>query len=181
LSDKLVKLDYFDFSDNDVSNENEKKQPVGHATSEVITLSVSKNSHSNGIKKKGVTTAVDDRERNKVSPSTKHTPSGNYGPMPVLEQKDDTQSNDEQSSDPRNSSTQKNKLPIIIASTLAVAGVVSGIAIAVYLEMLVMGIAVGAVCCLAAFATLYCCNRPSNSLEDSNIKQLLENSQSQKN
>ncbi|MFP3015228.1 MAG: hypothetical protein ACEY3B_02805 [Wolbachia sp.] len=52
---------------------------------------------------------------------------------------------------------------------LTITGVATGIAIAVYLEMLAVGIAVGA-CCLVAAAIIYYCNRPSNLLEGSNVK-----------
>lgn len=64
---------------------------------------------------------------------------------------------------------KSSKLPVIAASALAVAGVVSGVAIAVYLEMLAAGIAVG-VCCLVAALIIYCCNRPSSPLESSNVE-----------
>ncbi|MDR0288703.1 MAG: hypothetical protein LBH78_01430 [Rickettsiales bacterium] len=43
------------------------------------------------------------------------------------------------------------------------------LAIAVYLEMLAVGIADGA-CCLVTAAIIYCCSKPSNSLENSNVK-----------
>ncbi|GFQ91512.1 uncharacterized protein TNCT_335991 [Trichonephila clavata] len=63
----------------------------------------------------------------------------------------------------------KSKLPAIAASMLAITGIATGIAIAVYLEMLAVGIAVGA-CCLVAAAIIYCCNKPSKSLENSNAE-----------
>ncbi|GFR24994.1 hypothetical protein TNCT_639381 [Trichonephila clavata] len=63
----------------------------------------------------------------------------------------------------------KSKLPAIAASMLAITGIATGIAIAVYLEMLAVGIAVGA-CCLVAAAIIYCCNKPSKSLENSNTE-----------
>ncbi|WP_353283601.1 lipase family protein [Wolbachia endosymbiont (group A) of Pogonocherus hispidulus] len=62
----------------------------------------------------------------------------------------------------------KSKLPVIAASMLAITGVATGIAIAVYLEMLMVGIAVGA-CCLVAAAIIYYCNKPLNSLEGSSV------------
>lgn len=52
---------------------------------------------------------------------------------------------------------KRSKLPIVVASVLAIAGVALGIAIAVYLEMLAVGIAVGAICCLIAAAIVYYC------------------------
>ncbi|MFP3029814.1 MAG: ankyrin repeat domain-containing protein [Wolbachia sp.] len=91
------------------------------------------------------------------------------GSKPTSEQKNNTQGNDKR---PGSSSknAQKNKwLTVAAPATLAIAGVVSGIAIAVYLEMLAVGIAVGA-CCLVAAAIIYYCNEPSNSLEDSNAE-----------
>lgn len=63
----------------------------------------------------------------------------------------------------------KSKLPAIAASMLAITGIATGIAIAVYLEMLAVGIAVGA-CCLVAAAIIYYCNKPSKSLENSNAE-----------
>ncbi|WP_341822323.1 hypothetical protein [Wolbachia endosymbiont (group A) of Clivina fossor] len=54
-------------------------------------------------------------------------------------------------------------------SVVTIAGVVLGVAIAVYLETLAVGIAVGA-CCLVAAATIYYCNRPSSSLGNSNVQ-----------
>ncbi|WP_264377821.1 host RNA manipulator TomO [Wolbachia endosymbiont (group B) of Philonthus cognatus] len=64
----------------------------------------------------------------------------------------------------------KSKLPVIAASMLAITGVATGIAIAVYLEMLAVGIAVGA-CCLVAATIVYCHSRPSSSLENSNVQE----------
>ncbi|GFR26154.1 lipase_3 domain-containing protein [Trichonephila clavata] len=58
----------------------------------------------------------------------------------------------------------KSKLPVVAAAMLAITGVATGIAIAVYLEMLMVGIAVGA-CCLIAATIIYYCNRPSNLVE----------------
>ncbi len=66
----------------------------------------------------------------------------------------------------RQPSPRIEKKTIVAASTLAIAGVALGVAIAVYLEMLAVGIAVGA-CCLVAAAIIYCCNSPSNSLKNS--------------
>ncbi|WP_264337947.1 TomO hydrophobic C-terminal domain-containing protein [Wolbachia endosymbiont (group A) of Cheilosia soror] len=66
-------------------------------------------------------------------------------------------------------STKSSKLPVIAASALAIAGIISGVAVAVYLEMLAVGIAVGA-CCLVAAVIIYCCNRPSSSFKGSNVE-----------
>lgn len=85
----------------------------------------------------------------------------------------DTKCNNTQSSNlgennvvPQNE--KRSKLSIVVASTLAVAGIISGMAIAVYLEMLAVGVAVGA-CCLVAAAIVYYCNEPSKSLKDSKV------------
>ncbi|MGL9758430.1 MAG: ankyrin repeat domain-containing protein [Wolbachia sp.] len=84
----------------------------------------------------------------------------------VLKQEGNTQG--KQSSDPAvPQNTKRSKLPFIAVS-LAVDGVATGIAIAVYLEMLALGIAVGAICCLVA-AAIYC-SSPSNSLEKSSVE-----------
>lgn len=63
----------------------------------------------------------------------------------------------------------KSKLPVIAASMLAITGVALGIAIAVHLEMLAVGIVVGA-CFLVAAVIIYYCNKPSKSLENSNAE-----------
>ncbi|WP_353285313.1 lipase family protein [Wolbachia endosymbiont (group A) of Beris morrisii] len=67
----------------------------------------------------------------------------------------------------------RSKLPVIAASMLAITGVATGIAIAVYLEMLMVGIAVGA-CCLVAAAIIYYCNKPLNSLEESSVNKFTD-------
>uniref|UniRef100_A0AAU7YL73 Ankyrin repeat domain protein n=1 Tax=Wolbachia endosymbiont of Oeneis ivallda TaxID=3171168 RepID=A0AAU7YL73_9RICK len=83
-----------------------------------------------------------------------------------------TQGNSKQLSDPSQNNpallqnTKRSKLPVTASSVLAIAVIVSGIAIAVYLEMLAVGIALG-VCCLIAAAVIYCCNSPANSVENS--------------
>ncbi|WP_341814290.1 MULTISPECIES: hypothetical protein [unclassified Wolbachia] len=80
-------------------------------------------------------------------------------------------------SNPVLQNAQSSKLPIIVSSAFAIAGVISGLAIAFYLEKLTLGITVGLVCCLFAFAIIYCCNRPTNSLETSNVQQCHGNTQ----
>ncbi|WP_353283124.1 hypothetical protein [Wolbachia endosymbiont (group A) of Pogonocherus hispidulus] len=64
--------------------------------------------------------------------------------------------------------TKSSKLPVVAASALALAGVASGVAIVVCLEMLAVGIAVGA-CCLVAAAVIYCYT-PKSSVENSNVE-----------
>lgn len=63
--------------------------------------------------------------------------------------------------------TKSSKLPVIAASALAIAGIISGVAVAVYLEMLAVGIAVGA-CCLVAAAVIYCCT-PKSQVENNKV------------
>ncbi len=90
------------------------------------------------------------------------------------EQVNDTQTNGKLPNNPGNGSitaaqnTQKSKWPTVATWTLAVAGVVSGVAITVYLEMLAAGIAVGA-CCLVAAPVIYYCT-PKSSVENSNVE-----------
>ncbi|WP_264329586.1 lipase family protein [Wolbachia endosymbiont (group A) of Lasioglossum malachurum] len=112
--------------------------------------------------------------KNSGKKDTQPKPTG----VPLVASKDskllsDAQGNGEQSSYPgkNNSAPQnaKSKLPVIASSMLAITGVATGIAIAVYLEMLAVGIAVGA-CCLVIAAITYYCNSPANLLEDSNVE-----------
>lgn len=70
---------------------------------------------------------------------------------------------------PSNAAPRIEKKIIVAASTLTIAGVALGVAIAVYLEMLAVGIAVGA-CCLVAAAIICYCNSPANLLKDSNAE-----------
>ncbi|WP_395462931.1 hypothetical protein [Wolbachia endosymbiont of Cantharis cryptica] len=86
-------------------------------------------------------------------------------------------SNEQVDSVPTTSNPGKNKhapqnaksseLSVITASALAIAGVALGVAIAVHLKMLEVGIAVG-VCCLVA-AVIYCCI-PRSSVEESKVE-----------
>lgn len=137
LIDKLVNLTEFDLLYNDANNENGN---VEHTLEGVAD--------------------VDKPELN-----------NNHVPMLVSKQESGTQGNNEQPNDSgKNSntphSTQKNKLPVITVSTLIIAGVVSGVAIAVYLEMLVVG-----ACCLVAAGIVCYCNKPASLLEDNNVQE----------
>lgn len=67
-------------------------------------------------------------------------------------------------------STKSSNLHIIAASALAIAGIALGVAIAVYLEMLAVGIAVGA-CCLVAAVVIYYCT-PQSSVENSEVEKV---------
>ncbi|WP_264374914.1 MULTISPECIES: TomO hydrophobic C-terminal domain-containing protein [unclassified Wolbachia] len=95
----------------------------------------------------------------------------------ATDQTNGIQNNNQQPSNLNNDaprSKEKNKLPTVCAFTLAIAGIVSGIAIAVYSGMLAVGIAVG-VCCLIAAAIVSYYDRPSNSLENSNVEEFVTN------
>ncbi|QOD38232.1 TomO hydrophobic C-terminal domain-containing protein [Candidatus Wolbachia massiliensis] len=63
------------------------------------------------------------------------------------------------------------KIGIGCSMVIGIAGIALGVAIAVHLEMLAVGIAVG-VCCLAAAAIIYYCSKPSKSLEGSSVQEL---------
>ncbi|WP_353284711.1 hypothetical protein [Wolbachia endosymbiont (group A) of Lasioglossum fulvicorne] len=80
---------------------------------------------------------------------------------PVKDTENGNDPSEEDNDSPQN--TKKSTLSTIVVSTLVVAAVAS-IAIFVYLEMLAVGIAVGA-CCLVAAAVIYCC-RPKSSVEN---------------
>ncbi|WP_143688815.1 TomO hydrophobic C-terminal domain-containing protein [Wolbachia endosymbiont of Laodelphax striatellus] len=63
---------------------------------------------------------------------------------------------------------------IVVASTLVIVGVALGIAIAVHLEMLAVGIAVGVFCSFVA-GIAYRLNGQVSAFEDNNIQELLNN------
>ncbi|WP_250295888.1 TomO hydrophobic C-terminal domain-containing protein [Wolbachia endosymbiont of Oedothorax gibbosus] len=73
-------------------------------------------------------------------------------------------------------STKSSKLPTVATWTLAVAGILAGVAASVACfafgaSLLVVGITAGVgACCLVAAAIIYCCNQPSNSLEKSSAE-----------
>lgn len=73
--------------------------------------------------------------------------------------------------------SQNTKKYVVAASALAIAGIVSGVAVAVYLEMLAIGIAV-AVCCLIA-ATITYCYRPKSLVEDNQVKKVMQTEECQ--
>ncbi|WP_167347171.1 ankyrin repeat domain-containing protein [Wolbachia endosymbiont (group A) of Nomada ferruginata] len=66
--------------------------------------------------------------------------------------------------------TKSSKLPVIAASALAIAGIISGVAVAVYLEMLAVGIAVGAGCLIVAIVTY--CYRPKTLIENDKVEKV---------
>ncbi len=128
-----------------------------------------------------------DKNSGKKDTQPKLIPTG----VPLVASKDSNRVNNVQGNSKQPSYPDKNnpapqnaksKLPVIAAAMLAITGVATGIAIAVYLEMLMVGIAVGA-CCLVAATIIYyynrpsnlveppaSCNRPSSLLEGSNVK-----------
>ncbi|WP_458694574.1 TomO hydrophobic C-terminal domain-containing protein, partial [Wolbachia endosymbiont of Cylisticus convexus] len=67
-----------------------------------------------------------------------------------------------------NAASKNTKSYVVAASVLAIAGIALGVAVAVYLEMLAIGIAVVA-CCLIA-ATITYCYRPKSSLENNEVE-----------
>lgn len=110
-----------------------------------------------------------DKNSGKKDTQPKLIPTG----VPLVASKDSNRVNNVQGNSKQPSYPDKNnpapqnaksKLPVIAAAMLAITGVATGIAIAVYLEMLMVGIAVGA-CCLVAATIIYYCNRPSNLVE----------------
>ncbi|MDR1138996.1 MAG: lipase family protein [Rickettsiales bacterium] len=91
----------------------------------------------------------------------------NPEPEPTLSS---TSKKSEQVNNTTPQNTESSNLHIIAASALAIVGVALGVAIAVHLEMLAVGILVGA-CCLVAAAVIYCCG-PQNSVKDSEIEKV---------
>ncbi|MDR3131713.1 MAG: hypothetical protein LBU02_01275 [Rickettsiales bacterium] len=70
--------------------------------------------------------------------------------------------------------TKSSNLHVIAASALAVAGVILGVAIAVHLGMLAVGILVGA-CCLVAAAVMYHYEWPSSFIETNKVEKVVPN------
>ncbi|WP_395463047.1 hypothetical protein [Wolbachia endosymbiont of Cantharis cryptica] len=108
-----------------------------------------------------------------VKQEEEKTPKNKQEQPEVADQASNTQNNNIQPSDDASQNEKRSKLPIVAASALAIAGVALGITIAVYLEMLAVGVAVGA-CCLVAAAIVYYCNEPSKSLKDSKVQGVSE-------
>ncbi|WP_019236530.1 ankyrin repeat domain-containing protein [Wolbachia pipientis] len=95
------------------------------------------------------------------------------------DQVSDTQGNSKQSSDPNQNNPalqnmKRSKLPVIAASVIIIPGVALGVAIAVHLEMLAVGIAVGVFCSVVA-GIAYRLNRPVSAFEGNNIQELPNN------
>ncbi|MFP3024052.1 MAG: ankyrin repeat domain-containing protein [Wolbachia sp.] len=72
---------------------------------------------------------------------------------------------------------QNTKKYVVAASAVATTGIALGAAVAVYLEMLAIGIAV-AVCCLIA-ATITYCYRPKSLVEDNQVKKVMQTEECQ--
>ncbi|OCA06563.1 TomO hydrophobic C-terminal domain-containing protein [Wolbachia endosymbiont of Trichogramma pretiosum] len=72
---------------------------------------------------------------------------------------------------------QNTKRYVVAASALAIAGIVSGVAVAVSLEMLVVGIAVAA--CYLIVATITYCYRPKSLVEDNQVKKVMQTEECQ--
>ncbi len=121
------------------SNSSSKHQTIDQACSSSVDEQVSQPvSETTGTIEH---ISASDSEHGKVS-------EGGSTKILVSDQENDIQNNNIRPS-PQNE--KRSKLPIVTASVLAVAGVALGVAIAVHLEMLAVGIVVGA-CCLVAAA-----------------------------
>ncbi|MDG7052467.1 MAG: hypothetical protein LKM45_01095 [Wolbachia endosymbiont of Alcedoecus sp.] len=94
----------------------------------------------------------------------------NLEPEPTLSS---TSKKSEQVNNTTSQNTESSNLHIIAASALAIVGVALGVAIAVHLEMLAVGILVGA-CCVVAAAVIYCCG-PQSSVKNSEIEKVASN------
>ncbi|MBA8755711.1 hypothetical protein HCR15_00805 [Wolbachia pipientis] len=164
-----------------VTNEN-VKIPILEQKSDIKTNGKqSTNPNNGGVTAPSVQLAAPksvDKNSGKKDTQPKLIPTG----VPLVASKDsnrvnNVQGNSKQPSYPgkNNPALQnaKSKLPVIAAAMLAITGVATGIAIAVYLEMLAVGIAVGA-CCLVAAAIIYYCNKPLNSLEESSVNKFTD-------
>ncbi len=176
---KLINLTYLDLSENNIGDEGAKELVK---LTNLTYLALSGNNISYKVAEELVDKLVNltefnllDNDANNENGNVEHTLEGvanvdkpelnnNHVSMQVLKQESNSGKN---SNTPH--STQKNKLSVITVSTLTIAGVVSGVAIAVYLEMLVVGTVVGA-CCLVAAGIVYYCNKPASLLEDSNFQ-----------
>ncbi|WP_265036441.1 host RNA manipulator TomO [Wolbachia endosymbiont (group A) of Anomoia purmunda] len=148
-----------------VTNEN-VKIPILEQKSDIKTNGKQSTNPNNG----DVTAPKSlDKNSGKKDTQPKLIPTG----VPLVASKDSNRVNNVQGNSKQPSYPDKNnpapqnaksKLPVIAAAMLAITGVATGIAIAVYLEMLMVGIVVGA-CCLVAATIIYYCNRPSNLVE----------------
>ncbi|WP_343289319.1 hypothetical protein [Wolbachia endosymbiont of Encarsia formosa] len=78
--------------------------------------------------------------------------------------------NKQSSESNQKTTTLDTKKYVVAASALAITGIALGVAVAVYLEMLAIGIAVAA-CCLIA-ATITYCYRPKSLVEDNEVKKV---------
>ncbi|MDR2831759.1 MAG: hypothetical protein LBV62_02505 [Rickettsiales bacterium] len=117
---------------------------------------------------KGSSNPQDTRPKKPVPAPTPIPPVVNH------EQVDNVSTSEQPSDSGKNNhisqNTKSSNLHIIAASALAIAGIALGVAIAVYLEMLAVGIAVGA-CCLVAAAVIYYCT-PQSSVENSEVEKV---------
>ncbi|MFT4313575.1 MAG: hypothetical protein AB3P11_00355 [Wolbachia pipientis] len=80
--------------------------------------------------------------------------------------------NKQSSESNQKTTTLDTKKYIVAASALAITGIALGVAVAVYLEMLAIGVAVAA-CCLIA-ATITYCYRPKSLVEDNQVKKVMQ-------
>ncbi|WP_341813719.1 ankyrin repeat domain-containing protein [Wolbachia endosymbiont (group B) of Germaria angustata] len=130
-----------------------------YSSEEQLLLKVSASDNKQGIQsesednKSNITMILADTKKEKQTPTHKQD----------ISNKDNSKSKPKEN----NVISQNKKMYIVATSALVVAGIISGIAVAVYSGMLAVGIALG-VCCLIAAAVIYCCNSPSNLLKGSN-------------
>ncbi|WP_250778281.1 host RNA manipulator TomO [Wolbachia pipientis] len=102
------------------------------------------------------------------APAPEPTPAPTPTPKPMLPL---TSKKSEQVNNTTPQNTKGSNLHIIAASTLAIVGVELGVAIAVHLEMLAVGIVVG-VCCLVAAAVIYHYEWPGSFIENNQIEKV---------
>ncbi|WGJ62112.1 ankyrin repeat domain-containing protein [Wolbachia endosymbiont of Frankliniella intonsa] len=151
---------------------NEKIIGEGHETRISVIDTVEAEATANGTVSSnsvpctlGVELTSDDEDLNNdinVNQPTEHVEqvaNGNRQPKTEL-----PRINEQSSKSGLKKNPQNTKKYVVAASALAIAGIVSGVAVAVYLEMLAVGIAVAA-CCLIAATVTYCC-RPKSLIEN---------------
>ncbi|MDR2978632.1 MAG: hypothetical protein LBU56_04505 [Rickettsiales bacterium] len=113
----------------------------------------------------------DDNRQEDLHPTPEPTPAPTLTPEPTLSL---TSKKPEQVNNTTPQNTKSSNLHIIAASILAIAGVALGVTIAVHLEMLAVGIVVGA-CCLAATAVMYHYKWPSSFIENNKVEKVAPN------
>lgn len=120
-----------------------------------------------------------DDERSEVSSIASNgslTRNGEEEPLLNTEDGKGKQPSDPDKNNTAPQSTKSSKGPTVATWVFTVAGILAGAAapaayFAFSVSLLTTGIIAGVgVCCLVAASIIYCCNRPSNSLEGSNVE-----------